>query len=514
MLNSARERSVINTVLLLLVVHLTLVRCMEDSGNDNPHADSGHKDPTSHRKLTNKQYGEEERASNNVTVASLTLYLWEYLATFPREIMMYRRHMLSRPQVILFLLIRYGTLPAIIVTTYSFYGHFYHGCIEHQAITIAIVQIILSCIFAWRTAAIWRHSRIISIFLACLVASVTATSIALMYFFDFVLFADKDGMCRPGLDFKEGTTNTSPWFYLTAMVFDTTTMVLSSYKLITYARLGRDLEEPSRGTPSAKSSSVSIHEEPKPGGMFRRYSTHAVNLRNTLTAFVKFHHELNAWTMAFTPLIARLFYNGLVYFAVATAFNLVNFVLELTKSLHSKTLLPLYAPLMCVLCQRMLLVEFDFVWASNFPHLELPGLRLVDHVTGSNKNSSQQLQTDRLTELINTLEERRNSTARRPRSGVDMEEGNVDPDVETPETKLSTHGDCGTASVHAPQMHPVSPESSSASDQQRRPSAISFDMPSPRCRTASINDNNSQSPTEVPTLSPWQRHLALRMAGL
>ena len=102
------------------------------------------------------------------------------------------------------------------------------------------------------------------------------------------------------MDFKEGATNTSPWFYLTAMIFDTTTMVLSSYKLITYARLGHDLDETFRGSPSAKISSVSIHEEPKPRGMFRRYSAHAVNLRNTVTAFVKFHHELNGWTMTFT----------------------------------------------------------------------------------------------------------------------------------------------------------------------------------------------------------------------
>ncbi|WFD34928.1 hypothetical protein MCUN1_001774 [Malassezia cuniculi] len=375
--------------------------------------------------LTNEQFEAEEVAANNVTVASLTLYLWEYIATLPREVMMYQRHMLVRPQVVLFLLIRYGTLPAIVITTYSFFGRF-DNCIQHQAITIALVQFLLSCIFSWRTSAIWRHHKPIVVFLCVLVCMVTAASIGLMYFLEYVPITSYDGVCRPGIHEDSNNPNTAPWFYLTSMIFDTITMVLSSYKLIMYARLGRDLEQPVFRDPfSNKKEPLVVPEgEDMPKRSFwRRCSMHAVNLRNTVTASVSFYRSLHSWTISFTPLIARIFYNGLVYFAVATAFNLVNMILELSKSIHSKTLLPLYAPLMCVLCQRMLLIEFDFVWASNLPHLELPGLRLVGQVTGKQRKSAQQSETDRLTELIESLEERRNSAMPPHRKSCDLDAG-------------------------------------------------------------------------------------------
>ena len=523
-------RVLVHAVLVLLFLHSVLAerRNPDLFHHSDPNANSGVKDPTTHTPLSNKDYEREESAANNITVASLTLYVWEYIATLPREIMMYRRHMLVRPQVMLFLLIRYGTLPAIIVTTYSYFGRF-KECIQHQAITIAVVQCLLSCISAWRTSAIWRHNRVIVIILAILVTSVTISSIVLMYYLDIVRLTSKDGICRPGRDQHDDNPNTAPWFYLVSMIFDTITMVLTSYKLITYARLGRDLEQPVFRDPfSGRKELIAAGDEKGPKRTFwRRVSMHAINIHNTIAASVSFYKNLHNWTLSFTPLLGRLFYNGLIYFAVATMFNLVTMILELIRSLHSKTLLPLYAPLMCVLCQRMLLVEFDFVWAANLPHLEVPGIALVDHVTG-NRKSVQQSETDRLAELIDSLEERRQST-RMPRpSAAMMEEGNVVAHDDTPTVECKSapeidpydgeRGSSPGSGEHGMGGAPVlmfntSDTSAGASSQSRRQSAVSFDMPSPRTQRPPISEILPPA-SGLPILSPKERQQALRMAGM
>jgi len=81
--------------------------------------------------------------SNNVTVAALTLYLWEWLVALPDEVFLYRTRKWNSPQVVLLFLVRYGTLPSIILNAYLTFNNFKEGedCPQHTQLTTAIVQL-------------------------------------------------------------------------------------------------------------------------------------------------------------------------------------------------------------------------------------------------------------------------------------------------------------------------------------------------------------------------------------
>ncbi|WFD32622.1 hypothetical protein MSPP1_003670 [Malassezia sp. CBS 17886] len=396
--------------------------------------------PTAQRHISVDQFQEQQRIADYITVAALTLYAWEYLATLPRELYMYQPRMIVRPQVILFLLIRYGTIPAIVLPSYSLWHYFgpNESCPPHEQLTVAVVQFLVACIFSWRTVAIWRRERVVTIFLVVFTMCLFGTSVGLLYFSDDALLPD--GACRP-ISFSgegEDSVNTVQWFYLSSMIFDTTTLVLSSYKLMQYANMGRRISVHPAHTDRALHASPPTSRGPvfrDPFAAHRQQSekdalplpsqTRGGRRRSSATELARrvqanvvpvatfpYHlaRDVYQWWSTLTPLIARLIANGFVYFFVATAFNLLNFILEVVQSLHSKSFLTLYPPLMCVLCQRMLLKEFDAVWAPHDPDLEFPGRNLVTRVVHGGDQRGRPSEMDRFQELISTLEERSAST--------------------------------------------------------------------------------------------------------
>ncbi|PWN51016.1 hypothetical protein IE53DRAFT_386634 [Violaceomyces palustris] len=280
--------------------------------------------------------------ANNVAVAACTLYAWEFLITIPDEINLYRHRKLLSPQVVLFFLIRYSTIPAIVLPAYTlWYDRNAQSCIKHTELSFAVVQLVVAAIFAWRTRAIWDRNRAVSLLLIALVTALFATSTALLCFLEQKWMPDGSCVTGPG----EGRINPLPWFYLSTIVFDVIVIGLSSYRIWQYSRLGL-------GTELRASSG-----QPESGTM--------VLSSRLLRTPIRILRGLKQQWEQLTPLLWRLLYNGLMYFCVATTFNIVNFALELFGSVHSKSLVVLYAPLMCALCQRVLLLEVEAVWGSS-----------------------------------------------------------------------------------------------------------------------------------------------------
>lgn len=369
-----------------------------------PHKDKDKsvEDPTTNRHITKDQLKRQTEVVEYVCVAGLTLYCWEYLVTLDREISMWLHpRRLLHPQVLLFLLIRYATVPTLVVTSYSTWGHFEseEQCINREQISVAVVQFVVACVFSWRTIAIWRRARWVVAFMVTFTLLLFGASIGLLYFSHDSLLAS--GACRPSYDQNSNPdsisdVNTVMWFYLIGMIFDTTAVLLSTYKLVVYANMGRQIQRITFRDPFEmhrqqleKGKLVSnpglndidpfesqAHSTPT---LCRRVSD---AFRSVLLLPMRATSAILSWWYSLTPLVARLLRNGMFYFVVATAYNLNNFILEAEKSLHSKSFLALYAPLMCVMCQRLLLVEFDEVWTPFDPEVEYPGRQLVDRIMG------------------------------------------------------------------------------------------------------------------------------------
>lgn len=530
-------------LLALWAAQLALAHALNaegNAGNSELSVDADDfRDPMTGKPITDHEFDEQQTVANNVTIAGLTLYVWEYLSLLPRELGMYRRKMLMRPQVLLFLLIRYGTVPAIVLPAYSFYGIFTaeSDCLQHEQVTVAVVQFLVSCIFSWRTTAIWRRNQKITLLLVVLTFAVFATNIGLLFYSDDVLV--RGGACRPGLD--QNNINTVPWFYLTSMVFDTVTMVLSSYKLIAYANMGQrfDSDHPvfrDPFNPTQRETVAAEHGASVSLDSSRRKSSLAQPVSDAyrfVTTPIRMMHRWNRASRRFTPLLARLFYNGLVYFFVATAFNLVNLVLELVRSIHSKSLLPLYAPLMCVLCQRMLLVELDAVWSSQDADIGMPGLQLVDHVVGPDERRSRASETNRLTELIDTLEARNTGRA----SVARFNSGDIEQRGEKSPTSQSPRGSAANAHLHLERRTvPLrvqtstlpSADTTPPGDDSLSPSSVSkppaaWDVPPPTREFKGVDATVQEyeaprpaqlSPKDVQIMSPAEQQRALAMAGM
>lgn len=278
----------------------------------------------------------QQIVANNIAVASLTLYIWEYITTLYDEVQLYRHRSLSSPHVILFVLIRYGTLPALILPTYSTWHNFTDdpdGCLQHQQLAIAAVQLIVGLVFAWRTVAIWSKDRRIVVILGFLVCAQFAASFALLWFSEERRLPN--GACMP-VPSPSGF-NPLPWFYLTAMLYDAVTIGLSTWKLWQFSALGRPQEL-----------------QPRIADVFRA----------PLKTIKKARDQ---WS-SFSPLLEKMMGSGLVYFTIATAFNACNFALEIKQDLHAKSLVALYAPLMCILCQRIILLDIKALYGSNGRH--------------------------------------------------------------------------------------------------------------------------------------------------
>lgn len=504
-------------------------------------------DPTTSRSLSEQQFDEQVQVANYITVASLTLYAWEYLRTLPRELYMYRMHMIKRPQVILFLLIRYGTIPALIVPAYSLWHHFKSSddCPRQEQITVAVVQFLVACIFSWRTIAIWRRRRWVIVFLVVFSLALFATSVGLLY-------QSKDavtvtGACRPAIDPGDKgkdprPVNTVKWFYLISMIFETVTMVLSSYKLVYYANMGRSLDMPVFKDPFEEHRRRQKEKEehmltPNDESNSRRSSAADVLKRvpaQLLPVATFPYHAVRGmmhWWSTLTPLLARLISNGLVYFFVATAFNVVNFVLEEVNSIHSKSFLTLYAPLMCVMCQNMILTEFDAVWSTYNPDFDIPGRRFVHRVVGGERrlDHSRLSELDRFQEFVNDLEQRHASS----RSSASAKNGTsptkdleapppviaVPPEVRRPsqvsfvaQPRIASVDTLDTASCESPRVYlaPSTPEPHTDTPAPAPRAAPSAPAPAPVPPSPAVTHGDAL----LPQLSKLQQQQALRMAGL
>lgn len=418
---------------LMLELWVSAVSNEDAPGHIDPHASSASSregkvsDPTTNRRITKEQLEYQIDVAEYVCVAGLTLYCWEFLATLGRELKMWLRpRSLLHPQVILFLLIRYATIPSLVVTSYSLWGHFDKDddCVEHEQLTVAVVEFVVACVFSWRTIAIWRRARWVVVFMITLTLAVTGVSIGLLYFSRDALLVT--GACRPAHDPEDSPemnsrVNTFMWFYLTSMIFDTIAVMLSTYKLCLYANMGRRIQkvvfrdpfelhrqqlekgETEHGDNMYNMESFDPKQARRTPRLYRRLSQ---NVTSTVFFPVRVTNDLMTWWSSLTPLVARLLRNGMVYFVVATAYNLNNFLLEATQSLHAKSFLALYAPLMCVMCQRLLIQEFDEVWTPYDADVEYPGRQLVDRVMGPTTLSARKApETARFDQYTRALEE-------------------------------------------------------------------------------------------------------------
>ena len=278
----------------------------------------------------------QQIVANNIAVAALTLYGWEYISTLYDEIHLYCSHKLLSRHVILFALVRYGSLPSLILPAFSVWHDFSQdadGCLQHQQMAICAVQLIVSIVFAWRTIAIWGNGRRITIFFVCIVCLQFGASCGLLWFSEEKLLPN--GACMPVT--PRNGFNPLPVFYAIAFAYDSLTIGMSTFKLWQFSSLGR---------PSSRSEQVPW--------------TRTVTSPRLLWKTVK-----QQWmAMSSSPLVERLTHAGLIYLVVATAFNACSFALEVRNDIHSKALITLYAPLMCILCQRIILLDIKAIWGG------------------------------------------------------------------------------------------------------------------------------------------------------
>lgn len=429
----------------------------------------------------------QQIVANNIAVAALTLYIWEFITTLYDEVQLYRHRKLSSPHVILFALIRYGTLPALILPTYSTWHNFQNdpdGCLQHQQLAIAAVQLIVGMVFAWRTIAIWGKDRRIVALLGFLVVAQFAASFALLWFSEEKRLPN--GACMP-VPSPSGF-NPLPWFYLTAMAYDAVTIGLSTWKLWQFSALGRPLEL-----------------QPRTIDAFRAPIKTAKKVRDQ-------------WA-SFSPLLEKLMGSGLVYFTIATAFNACNFALEIKQDLHAKSLVALYAPLMCILCQRIILLDVKALYGSSHDS----GSRersLVERVMRDHRKSwegddlpanrpfaSSTLRPSSERPLAPTSPSSSPSEKETEHTAVAIDEP-VDPSAVTFEGMLA-HPPAAADHQRKPQLHWWSRKRDSASS---REDASSHLPSSTQHRAASSTSSSSSRPPVE--MTGEQKALALRMAGL
>lgn len=517
-----------------------------DRASDN--RDENVDDPTTQRRITNQQLEDQTTVANNIAVAGLTLYVWEYLCTLSHEIYMwFHPRLLQRPQVFLFLAVRYVTIPALVVPLYSMWGNIKDqaDCPKHEQITVAFVQFVVACIFSWRTIAIWRRRRWVIVTLLTLTLMLFVSSVSLLYFSQDAYIVT--GECRPALvavddddddDDIARPVNILQWFYLTCIIFDTITLLLSTYKLLLYANMGRavafrDPFEAHRQQLKKNGTAEDQQPDIENASALRSSERHSSGahmvsrgLRPSVVSIILFPYRkvsaLYSWWFSLTPLVARLMRNGILYFVVVTAYSLNNFVLEAVKSLHSKSFLTLYAPLVCVMCQRMLLTEFKAVWSPHDEDSMIPGRDLVEAVTG-HKLEVGHSDIDRFEHFASNLEERHasvvsprsrhnsrlwNRTSAQPCESEAPHDAAVDPSNLEAAYPPYAPPECADLSSHSgsPSEQAKEPDTEETQRDMARPA-------SPGPRMISVAPPQAARHRLV-QLTPAQQEQALRMAGL
>jgi hypothetical protein len=284
----------------------------------------------------------QQIVANNIAVAALTLYIWEYLSTLYAEYRLYKTHKLLSHHVILFMLVRYGTIPSLILPAYSIWHNFSSdtgGCLLHEQVSICVVQLIVSIVFAWRTIAIWGNEKRMTIFLSVVVCLQFGASFGLLWFSEEKILPN--GSCQAVTPVSG--VNTLPAFYAIAFAFDLLTITLSTYKLWQFSTYGSE-SQAYNSTTTTTTSWTRILKSPR--RMWQGTKEH--------------------WrVMSLSPLVETLSRAGLIYFILATAYNAISFGLEISKDIHSKALVTLYAPLMAVSCQRIILLDVEAIWGAS-----------------------------------------------------------------------------------------------------------------------------------------------------
>lgn len=176
------------------------------------------------------------QADSFLRIASISVAGYDYLATLPVELRVYRS--MTRLQfgwstsVVLFILLRYVS---IVLLAISNIGWFYHGfspeaCSKYYLVApvFKVIQIIISqIIVGYQTWNISQRSREMGIFLLALGFAIAA--LETFSNFDSRIPVQKSGNCAPGND----QARVPQWvFYLLSTVFNVATIVLSSFFLI------------------------------------------------------------------------------------------------------------------------------------------------------------------------------------------------------------------------------------------------------------------------------------------
>ncbi|KAJ7469412.1 hypothetical protein B0H11DRAFT_2044187, partial [Mycena galericulata] len=171
--------------------------------------------------------------------AAASIYFFDYVMTLPSEYRVYkcqRNFWKPFPACILFVLVRYATLIAIVMATAFFFGTHWteKTCVPAVGGALrALSASIVSLIFLWRTWAIWNKSRTILYFL--MVAFIPTTVFTWGFVFNQVPEV-KDGSCG-GLA-GTGVFGAKWPFALANIIFDALSCGLSTYRLILNLRNG------------------------------------------------------------------------------------------------------------------------------------------------------------------------------------------------------------------------------------------------------------------------------------
>ncbi|KAH8101925.1 hypothetical protein BXZ70DRAFT_932488 [Cristinia sonorae] len=169
-----------------------------------------------------------------IRVASIAIGAYDYLVTLPAEWRFYRdqRGWKISPGCILFILIRYVSIAAIVVSNVGYFGNFSKETCSHYYIAapiFKILQMIISqVILGIRAYNISRRSTWVMWSLLVIFILVTAME-AFTNLWKRAPVQNKSHNCTPG------NTRLSVWlFYVLAMSYDLYTLAISSYFLVQF----------------------------------------------------------------------------------------------------------------------------------------------------------------------------------------------------------------------------------------------------------------------------------------
>ncbi|KAN0062674.1 hypothetical protein ACQY0O_004864 [Thecaphora frezii] len=296
-------------------------------------------------KMGDFAYGHVAMYSDNAA-AGLTLFLWEFASTLPDEIFLYRTLRHRSPQVLLFALVRYAGLFAISLTAYAAWSSSDRKpCLPYAGISMMLVQVPKVMIFSWRTIAIWRRDRRITFLMLALSLWLVLQGFAALL---VPGHRRRDGICTADREMLKAMVVV---LLLAMIIFDTVVIVLTVSKLWLYHRLGMSEVNSGAATPLYRTS-VSLDV----------YSCHLGlgGLRNWMRTGIdraKQHRDQAV------PLILKLAGNGLLYFAIITTATLITLLFTVARTpALPEMMTPLLVSMMCVVCQRILLLEIRAVW--------------------------------------------------------------------------------------------------------------------------------------------------------